>query len=187
MTNPIELPKEIWLEVISHLDYLDLKKCMRVSKEFKSFTELPVCQETMFRSSKKLIPEGGAINLDNIQLHPAFDLMAFECATKIEHVKFYTGKDYDGIVALTDTCAAEEYATDPPVAFIRLQIHSWPAVQVTNKSGVTVVQVMKSLCRFFSKDDHRESMGDHTGWTGWDETKLDRKGRLLLRAMWFDS
>ncbi|KAG9685441.1 hypothetical protein KCU95_g14757, partial [Aureobasidium melanogenum] len=185
MARTFELPPELWLEVMSHLNYFELKRCMRVSKAFKSFTELPACQDTMFRS-KKLILEGGAINLDNIRLHPAFDYMAFECATKIEHVGFFND-NYDDIIVLKDTCAAKEYATDPPVAFVRLQIHSWPPVQVTNKSGVTVHQAMKALCRFFSRDDHREAMGDHTGWTGWHETRLDGKGHLLLRAMWFDS
>ncbi|KAK6003293.1 hypothetical protein QM012_001138 [Aureobasidium pullulans] len=185
MAGNLALSKELWLEIMSCLDYFELKKCMRVSKAFKAFTALPACQETMFRS-KNIIREGSAINLANIRLHPAFDYMSFECATKIEHVFFFTN-DYNDTDALTDTCAAKEYATDPPVAFIRLQIHCWPPVQVTNKSGVTVEQVMKALCRFFSKGDHREVMGDHTGWTGWDETKLDGKGCLLLRAMWFDS
>ncbi|KAI5200358.1 hypothetical protein E4T39_05826 [Aureobasidium subglaciale] len=189
MAGTIELPKQLWLEIVSYLDYSDLKACMAVlrlrSKAFKSYTEHPDCQKTMFRS-KTVIPDGGTINLDDVRLHPAFESMSYECATKIEHVYFWTA-DGDGETVLTETCAAEEHATDPPVAFLRLQVTNWPAIQCTNKTGVTVVQVMKSLCRFFSKDDHRDSRGDHTGWTGWDETTLDRKGRLLLRVDWFDS
>ncbi|KAG9957473.1 hypothetical protein KCU61_g9097, partial [Aureobasidium melanogenum] len=185
MASNLELPKEVWLEIMSYLNYSQLKTCMRVSKALKSFTEQPICQETMFRS-KKIIPEGGAINPDNIELHPAFDYMSYGCTTKLEDVEFYTGKHHDTII-LTDTCAAEEYATNPPVAFIRLQIHSWPPVQITNKSGVTVHQVMKSLCRFFSKDNRREAMGDHFVWNGWDFKRLDFQGRLLLHAMFFDS
>jgi hypothetical protein len=175
MANTIELSKEVWLEIVSYLDYFELKNCMRVSKAFKSYTELPACQETMFRS-KAVVPKGGAINLEDVELHPAFGSMSYECATELDEVYFSGDQDES---VLTDTCAA--------VAFLRLQVTDWNPLQITNKNGVTVVQVMKSLCRFFSNDDHRESRGDHTGWTGWDETKLDRNGNLMLRVDWFDS
>ncbi|KAI4724089.1 hypothetical protein E4T49_08181 [Aureobasidium sp. EXF-10728] len=171
MASTIELPKEIWLEVFSHLDYFALKNCMSVSKAFKNFTKLPTCQKTMFRS-KTIIPDGGTIDLKKLRVHPVFDCMLYECATDLDEV--YLGDD----TVLAETCAADEYATDPPVAFLRLRVVEWKPVQITNKSGVTVLQVMKSLCRFFSNEDHLYSRGDHTGWTGWDEIKLDRKGRL---------
>ncbi|THZ37500.1 hypothetical protein D6C90_06695 [Aureobasidium pullulans] len=159
MSSTIELPKNVWFEVMSHLDYFDLKSCMSA-----------------------IIPVGGTIQLARITMHPVFGHMFYECATELEGV--YVG---DGMDILTDTCAAEEYATDPPVAFLRIRVVEWAPVQITSKTGVTVLQVMKTLCRFFSNDDHRDSRGDHTGWHGWDEVKLDRKGRLLLCADSFDS
>ncbi|KAI4834409.1 hypothetical protein E4T44_08828 [Aureobasidium sp. EXF-8845] len=187
MPSTIELPNELWLEVFSYLSYSELKRVMRVSRAFKSYTELPTCQKTMFRS-KAVVPKGEAINLDNVVLHPAFERMAYECATELESVFFfnYLIDDAEPTV-LTDTCAAEECATDPPVAFMRIQITGWTPIQLTNEAGITVVQVMKALCHFFSTGRHRESRGDHTGWTGWDETKLDHNGNLWLRAIWFDS
>jgi hypothetical protein len=184
MASTIELPREIWLEVVSYLDYFDLKMIVGVSKAFKSYTELPACKKTMFRS-KTVIPKGGTINLDDVEIHPAFNYMSYECATELDGVYFYTSDDDE--MVLTDTCAANEHATSPPVAFLRLQVTDWKPLQITNKNGVTVSQVMKSLCRFFSNDEHRESRGDHTGWNGWDETKLDRNGNLMLRVDWFDS
>jgi hypothetical protein len=184
MASTIELPREIWLEVVSYLNYFDLKMIMGVSKAFKSYTELRACQKTMFRS-KTVIPKGGTINLDDVVVHPAFRHMSYECATELDGVYFYTGDDDE--IVLTDTCAANEHATCPSVAFLRLQVTDWKPLQITNKNGVTVLQVMKSLCRFFSNDEHRESRGDHTGWTGWDEKKLDRNGNLMLRVDWFDS
>jgi len=184
MASTMELPKEVWLEIVSYLDYSNLKKVQRVSKAFKSYTELPTCQKTMFRSNA-VVPKGGTINLDIVVLHPAFEGMAYECDTELDQVHLWE-KDIEW-VSLTDSCAAEEHATDPLVAFIRVQIIGWEPLQLTNETGVTVVQVMKSLCRFFSIRRHRESRGNHTGWTGWNETKLDSGGNLWLHAMWFDS
>lgn len=34
---------------------------------------------------------------------------------------------------------------------------------------------------------YRDFLGDHTGFNGWDEKLLDSEGRLVLRALWFDS
>ena len=63
---------------------------------------------------------------------------------------------------------------------------------------------MKALCRIFGKkipgympnatDEYygltgiqRDHMGDHTGWTGFDEMEKTKKGKLQLAAYWFDS
>ena len=183
MTNTIELPKEIWLEIVTYLNYFEFENCMRVSKAFKSYTELPACQKVMFRS-KTVVPKGGAINLDDVETHSAFGSMSYECATELDEVYFF-GNESD--TEFIHTCTANEHATYPPVAFLRLQILDWPPIQVTNKAGVTVLQVMKSLCRFFSKHGSFEATGGRTGWTDWDEMKLDRNGNLLLQAYYFDS
>jgi hypothetical protein len=165
----IKLPNEIWLEIFSYLNYFELKNCMRVDKAFQTFTDHPTCQKEMFRY-KAVVPKGGTINIDDVETHPAFGSMSYECATELDEVYFAND------AVLTDTCAAQEYATYPPVAFLRLQILDWPAIQVTNKMGVTVLQVMKSLCRFFSKHGSFEATSGRTGWTDWDEMKLDRTG-----------
>ncbi|CAD0115077.1 unnamed protein product [Aureobasidium uvarum] len=185
MTSITKLPKEIWLGVFSHLDYTVLKTCMRVNKEFKSFTEFPACQKEMFRS-KAVIQEGGTIDLDNLRLHPAFDYMSYFCTGELADVEFHNS-DYTNTTVLTKTCAAEEHATDPPVAYIRIQIHSWKPMQIKNKTGVTVYQVMRSLCRFFSQADYRDRLGDHFVWNGWDFRHLDDEGRLFLPKFMFDS
>lgn len=61
MASNIELPNKIWFEIVSYLDYFELKNCMRVNKAFKSYTELPVCQKTMFRSRKSFQREEPSI------------------------------------------------------------------------------------------------------------------------------
>jgi hypothetical protein len=183
----IELLKEIWLRIVSYLDYFELKNCMRVSRTFKLYTELRACQEKMFRS-KAVVPKDEAINPHNVVLHPAFDRMSYECATKLDGVRFLVHlADEEVPILLTDTCAADEYATDPPVAFMRLQVTNWTPIQLTNKTGIPVVQVMKALCHFFSRDRCLKSRGDNNVWTGWNETKLDYYGNLWLRAIRFES
>lgn len=185
MASAMELPRELWLEIVSHLDYFDLKRCMSVSKTFKMFTEIAALDDTLFRS-EAVIPAGGTINPDEICLHPAFDRMNYGCGNSIDQVWFYVD-DYKTQLLLTDTVAAKEQATNPPVNVLRLQVHSWPTFEVKNKTGVTVVQVLKALCRFFAKGDRRERMGDHIVWNGWDFKVLDGSGHLLLQAMMFDS
>jgi hypothetical protein len=185
----IELPEEIWLGIMSYLDYFALKNCMRVSKTFRSYTELRACQEKMFRSSSKaVLPKGEPIDLDDVVLHPAFDKVSYECASELDGVCFLIHlADKEVPILLTDTSAADEYATDPPVAFMRLQITNWTPIQLKNKTGITVEEVMKSLCHFFSRDRCLKSRGDHTVWTGWNERKLDYHGNLWLRAIRFES
>jgi hypothetical protein len=178
----IELPNEIWLEIFSYLDdYFDLKNAMRVSKTFKSFTELPVCQKTMFRC-KAVVPKGGTINLDDVETHRAFSHMSFEGDTSPGTVYFQTNDGEEA--ALIKTCAANEHATSPPVAFLRLQIGDSAPIPVRNKAGVTVLQVLKALCHFFSEHGTRAT-GGREGWTDWSDIKLDRNGNLLLQARKF--
>jgi hypothetical protein len=179
MASTIGLPNEIWLEVFSHLNYRNLKNCMRVCKIFKSLTDHSACQKTMFRS-KAVVPKGGAIGLENVVLHPAFESMPYECRTSLDQVYFYTD-DGDKLV-LIDTCAANEHATCPPVALLCLQIAGYPMIQVRNKAGVTVLQVMKSVCRFFFQHPDLQAECENSGWDSWDEITLDRNDNLLLSA-----
>jgi hypothetical protein len=183
--STINLPRELWLEIMSYMDYFDLKRCMGVSTLFKTFTETATFDNVLFRS-QAIIPTDGTINVANTRLHHAFELVSFECATSIDQAYFFTN-NYDDTIPLTESAAAKEQATSPPVSVLRLQVHSFPVMQVKNKKGVTVLQVMKALCRFFAKGDYRECMGDHTGWTGWDSKRLDGRGRLVLKAQRFDS
>jgi hypothetical protein len=136
------------------------------------------------------------------------------CVTKIEHVELTAWiEDKYTESLLQDKAAALEYATSPAFKKIRFQIQEAPICTVENKNGVTVLDVVKKLCAFFDSPmdgfdydaiaydreaygdldpedmlfTYRDGMGDHTGWTGWDEVEVDEVGYLLLRAMWFDS
>lgn len=187
----MELPNEIWLEVLMCFDYTTLKVCERINKTFKAMIQSACLDNKLFRS-RTVLHAGSPIVLVDVELHPAFSAVSFECATRIEHAYFLNYNDDSEPVVLTESCAAMEHACQPPVNLMRLQVHNWRAVEVKNEKGVTVLQVMKALCRLFAKVDKqgytkRDAMGDHTGWTGWDSTRLDSKGRLLLGAYFFDS
>lgn len=199
MTESFELPNELWLHVFLELDYFGLKACMSVSTTFKALTSHAALDATLFRS-KLIIAAGGKIDLEKVSLHPAFDMISFGCDTKIEQAVFlhYNDKDNTGFMPLTASSAACEHATFPAVSYLELQIQSAKSFYVQNEHGVTVVQVMRALCRFFGTavaEDlmhgttltNRDMMGDHISWTGWDYAVLNDKGDLRLRADWFDS
>lgn len=183
---------EIWLEVFSHLNYFELKNCMRVSKTFKAFTHNAAFDNELFRSHT-VIPANGDIDVDDVETHPALDmLMCFECATDIKDVYLGDFSDEDDNCRIDKCSAASEHITSPPLALICFQIHRWRPIEVKNKDGVTVLQFMDALCRYFAKSlrgggIRRDMMGDHTGWHEFSKTLLDKKGRVVLRADSLDS
>lgn len=106
--------------------------------------------------------------------------MLYECDPRLSRVTFEI-PDCDEVM-LAKTCAANEHATYPPVAFLRLKILNWAPVQVRNKTGVTVLQVMRSICNLFYEHNDWLAWSTHTGWTDWDSIELDRNGNILLSA-----
>ena len=193
----LELPLELWLMIFRHLNYFDLKKCIQVNKFFKSLVNHDSIRGLIIKGN--VIPAGQALEVKNLAFHPALDMLRSESYTKIEHLAFV---DYESDDLrewkLESTSAASEFATQPASRVIVLRVHAWPVMVVSGKHGVTVLQVMKGLCRLFAKKvpEHlrlqgyeiaRDLLGDHTGWVGFDEKTVDTKGRLLLGSEWFDS
>lgn len=185
----------------THLDYNTHKKCIQVDKFFQSVTNHKSVGSIMFQEDDP--PNDASFDIAKLKFHPAFELVSNECHTDIKHICFI---DYSSLVdtedfrewALIDTSAASEFATEPPLQSINLQVHDRPRLTVHNNYAVTVLQVMKGLCRIFGKktlkrlqaqglDIYRDLMGDHTGWTGFDSKTKDSRGQLQLGAEWFDS
>jgi len=164
---------------------------MQVDKFFNLLTRDPTLDPTLFRGP--LLPDGEAIRISLLQLHPAFDNLCYECSPRLDGVcfmKWASSKNYFKSLELANTGAANELATSPGVKVIHLQIHNKRRFKVQNDEGVTVLQVMKAVCFFFAGLPTWEGytfMGDHTGWTGWDDKELTDKGELHLSAHWFDS
>lgn len=157
-----------------------------------------------FRGSVLL--EGTTIDPKAIKIHPAFLDMSNECYLDIAHISFVDYEDPNFREwPLTSTGVAKDFATDPAVTKIKVQVHNFPAVETKNKHGVTVLQVMRAMCKIFGtklparlkhwdmgeygNGTYRDMMGDHTGWTGhgFNAPRVDSKGTLLLRATSFDS
>jgi hypothetical protein len=98
----------------------------------------------------------------------------------------------------------------PPLAIIRYKIKRFPRSQVMRATRVTVLDVMKAVCRLWLREpgsvmyqelaDVYDSMGiphgpvnhlrdDDILWVGWDHSdglKVDKNGRLLLIANSFE-
>jgi len=184
MAHKPELPNEVWLETLTYLDYIDLKICTRVGKTFKSILSSAAFDEALFRS--KVVTDL-PIDPKKTRLHPVLPYLSYGCTNDIDDVTIG-----DVLKLLKETSVAGEHATSPPVKYLRVQIHRWRKVGVQNKNGVTVLQAMKAVCKFFGRthkygQTRADEMGDHTCWTGFNYVEVDPKGRLLLRAVYFDS
>ncbi|GAB7354588.1 hypothetical protein MBLNU459_g5032t1 [Dothideomycetes sp. NU459] len=184
MVGAVELPTEIWLEILSYLDYFSLRRCSRINKSFQSLIEFPAFDNTLFRSAPVVLADG-YITMDNMRIHPAFRLLDWDCEADINEVIFgmmrnpetqesYYKESWDH--EFTGSSAANEHATDPAVSRIRVALWKWSGVEARNVHGVTVFDVMKAACRYFAEDDSdgwpREgSVGEynHIGWDGWDQ------------------
>jgi hypothetical protein len=114
-------------------------------------------------------------------------------------------KDYQGDIdayQLIRSSAREEQATNPPLKVIRVQIVDLQVITARNDHGITVLDLMKAICKFYRKpvkgysrgkgrnmytymDLHGES--DRTGWCGWDEVGCDKDGHLILKSVHWDS
>lgn len=186
-----------------HLDYFDLKKCIQVNKTFKSLVNHASIRGTVFRGN--VLSADEVLDIKDLDFHPALDMVHSESSETIDGVTFFSYepdnfKDWP----LTETSAASECATNPALSLIVIQVYDFPSVTVRGKYGVTVLQVMKGLCRVFAKKlpkraerpywleesetaTYRDSMGDRTGWHGFTSKELDSKGRLVLCSDGFDS
>lgn len=134
----MELPDELRLEVLSHLDYSSLKLCERVSKTFKTSVKNAAFDKTLSRSSAVIGAKDTIVAAD-VKLHPSFERMTYSCSGEIDDVELYNFNDGEDWPLLTTTCAAKEHATEPPVSVLRLQIHDLKPFQVEGKNGVTVL------------------------------------------------
>lgn len=71
--SSIELPNEVWVDVMSSLNYSELKTCERVSKSFQALIlNAPALAKIVFRSRRVLGSMGDMTSTDGVKLHPVF-------------------------------------------------------------------------------------------------------------------
>lgn len=183
-------PNELIAEIFSYLDLETLTRCMVVNKSFKAFTEHSAFDKIFFRT-KALKPEE-SINLDNIQINPIFNKISHACLSEMSDVYFlFRDKKPDGEtdsrkLALIDSSAVKQNATEPAVTHLRLQPcgHANVNVEVEVKSehAVTVGDVMLGLCQFYGE---RYGYGScHYFFDGFEKSKRSTKDELVLQAYW---
>jgi len=181
------LPNEVWCEILISLEHHALRTCAQVSKRFNALVMSQPFDSKLFRGP--LVVDGEAIQIDLLELHPAFDMM-FIRGDNIDNVQMlrWNGCDFSD-VKFKDTGAANELATVPGVKIIYLQINDSPLFEVKHECGVTVLQVVEVVLTMFthatalhgSQASANFSVG-FSGFIGWNENRLTETGHLHLRS-----
>lgn len=211
------VPLELWLEIFHRLDYHDLKRCMGVSKHFRAILlGSPSLDRILFRGSLPANP--ALITFAELELHPLFNHLCYGCSNNIDDVLLFlppTATEKFPAMTLKQCTASKEHATSPPVTKMTIKHASYPVSKTTNKHGVTVLQVMQTICRHFgtkvgrgirlshleyyddiepgSKEDRvatrEDLLGDHRAWNGLSkyQARINSDGSVQLTIGSFDS
>ncbi|CAD0085966.1 unnamed protein product [Aureobasidium mustum] len=183
-----DLPNELIVETFSYLELSDLIRCMRVNKCFKAIIEHSAFDKIFFRT--KAIKFGDPINLDNLQLNPAFDPLHYTSRSKIDNTLFLfsykesEGKDGIRELPLTESSAAKQNATEPAVTRIYLRPYGDPEIEVEVESdqGVTVQDVMQGLCDYYEPGIPYDRC--HYFFEGFYKNEESTENELILEAHW---
>lgn len=82
------LPNEVLLDIIQHLDYYDLKKCMRVNKVFNAIIiKHTTFDRVLFRSASVIGKDGIIIKDSTFAIHPALRHAPYVEKTRTERLK----------------------------------------------------------------------------------------------------
>jgi len=158
-----DLPTELMVETFSHLELGDLTRCMRSSKSFKAITEHSAFDKIFFRTTLPSLED--TLDLDKLQINPAFRSLSYTCRSKIEDTGFLFVDEKPGgspnyrTVPLTETSAATQNATEPAVSSLTLSPFGKSVfdVEIEVEHGVTVLDVMKELCGYYHGDVPNDS------------------------------
>jgi len=203
------MPNEVWLNIFELLEYKALKNCTMVCRNFNILANHPSLDDNLFRG--RVLADNATIPIHILSIHPILNRMSYACHGEFDDIEVgnYKGETYEWTPVHT-LSAAKELATSPGVKFLKMQIYNMATFHVQNKNGVTVLQILKALCRFFNRPSRHggtlhdlpwinkantpnqiltigDDLGDRSGWTGFDEKTLDGKGRLCLHVLHFDS
>jgi hypothetical protein len=179
-------PNELLVEVFSHFDLKTLTRCMRVNKSFKAITEHSAFDKVFFRT--KVIKLGESINLDQLHINPIFYKLTYICRKKIKDVHFLLwdekpdGKTYFHELALIDSSAAKQNATEPAVTWLYISPYGYDDIVVQSEHAVTVEDVMQGLCDYYGPDVGYDSC--HCWFGGFGKSAKSTEGELILEGCW---
>jgi hypothetical protein len=182
-----DIPNELVVEIFSHHDLKTLIRCMRVNKLFKAITEHSTFDKIFFRT-KAIEPED-PIDLAKLQVNPAFRRLHYTCRSKIKDACFlFSEKKPDGKndireLALIDSSAAKQNATEPAVTCLYLAPYGGDAdVVVESDHAVTVQDVMQGLCDYYEPGVPYDAC--HYFFEGFYTSAESTDDELILKARW---
>lgn len=181
-----DFPNELLVEVFSYFDLKTLTRCMRVSKLFKAITEHSTFDMISFRT--KAVESGDHIDFDKLQINPIFNRLHYTCRSKIKEVWFlFCDKKSDGQtdirkLALIDSSAAKQNATEPAVTHLWLTPYDYEGVQVRSERALTVQDVMQGLCDYYQPGAGYDRC--HYFFEGFQKREVLDSEELVLRARW---
>ncbi|THW54466.1 hypothetical protein D6D19_10717 [Aureobasidium pullulans] len=182
-----DLPTELMVETFSHLELDDLTRCMRSSKTFRAITEHSAFDKIFFRTTLPSLED--TLDLDKLQINPAFRSLSYICRSKIEDTGFLFVDEKPGgspnyrTVPLTETSAATQNATEPAVTSLTLRPYDMEYdVEIEVEDGVTVLDVMKGLCGYYDGGVPYDSC--HYFFEGFYRNKWSTGEHIIFSAHW---
>ncbi|GAA6060209.1 hypothetical protein JCM10212_002288 [Sporobolomyces blumeae] len=184
----LQLPPEIWFMILNLLDYARLRKAARICKTIQSYTQDKSFDARLFRLGlpKPQLPEG-----EEITWHPM--LTRAECAaTSLDEAVIFANSGE--LKPLDYPATLKEYATAPASSLIVIdlsqEIRTAQPPTVSRAKGVTVLDVLKVLTRFWAKTGPRDmaydahlALGEYS--PGLDKITLkDCKGARSDHVFW---
>jgi len=160
---------------------------MRVSKLFKAITEHSTFDKIFFRT-KAVIKPGDRINLDELEINPALNQLSYTSRSKIKDANFLfwdekpDGKTEYHELALIDSSAAKQNATEPAITYIYLTPYGYEGVQIKSERALTVQDVMQGLCDYYKRGTRYDRC--HYFFEGFYKGKVSSEQVLVLECHW---
>ncbi|BGP41836.1 hypothetical protein JCM10450v2_005903 [Rhodotorula kratochvilovae] len=172
------LPDELWLAILSHFDYFELKKASRVNKQLFKLVQDPSFDTVLFRRK----PREGEYKLNNkITLHPMI-----ECADVThtgEGALIEVGRhEYNAL----DFAAADEFATMPACTTIQFDVGAEEYGYVSCPTGITVRKFLEEVKAFWAVDSLPDLVEACLSGSISHEDYARQNGRILCHAMLLD-
>ncbi|GAA6017216.1 hypothetical protein JCM10207_002573 [Rhodosporidiobolus poonsookiae] len=198
----LRLPVELWLDILSRLDYVQLHKARRICKKFNELVQDPSLDDLLFRCK----PVGLEPQV-RLALHPILDRIEGivwepRCAMIRRDLDndWYGEHDWNAF----DYPATQDFATSPACTDLLVCFAHGSDARVKNSDGVTVLDFITKLSLFWTglseplppgqprkqgepPYDPHDELEDQIGWNGWEEYPWMREdGIVQMSAHYFD-